>query len=106
MGATLPEPDHQLKVPVVKRPVYTLYLEQATPQHTFIHCDVRKWSPRVKRQLAEDFETLKSLHGGPLYALHDPTDHKHHKFLTMYGFKWAASFTDRLHRRMEIHVTR
>lgn len=106
MGQALPEPDHQFKVPVIRRPVYTLYLEQATAKHTFIHCDVHgRWTPRIKRDLAADWDTLKQLHGGPLYALHDPQDHKHSKFLTMFGFYWAASFTDRRHRRMEIHVT-
>jgi hypothetical protein len=106
MGEQLPEPDHQLKVPVVRRSVYTLYLEQATPRHTFIHCDVHgRWTPEVKRRLAADFETLKGLHGGPFYALHEPGDRKHTKFLAMFGFRWAASFTDRHHRRMEIHKT-
>jgi hypothetical protein len=102
----IPEPDHQFKVPVVRRPVYTLYLEQATRHHTFIHCDIRtRWTAKIKRDLAADFASLKSLHGGPFYALHDPSDQKHHKFLAMFGFKWAASFTDRRHRRMEIYAT-
>lgn len=100
----LPEPDHQLKVPVVRRPGYTLYLEQAAPAHTFIHCDVHgRWSPRAKRELIADWSTLLRLHGGPIYALHEPGDRKHSKFLAMFGFRWAASFTDRHHRRMEIH---
>ncbi|MBB3910154.1 hypothetical protein [Sphingomonas desiccabilis] len=106
MGAPLPAPSHQLKVPVVRRSVYTLYLEQATPQHTFIHCDVHHpWSGRVKRQLAADFEALKALHGGPLYALHERGDTKHSKFLAMFGFRWAASFVDHHHRHMEVHQT-
>lgn len=100
----IPEPDHQFKVPVVRRPVYTLYLEAATPRHTFIHCDVHtSWSPRIKRGLAADFETLQRLQGGPLYALHEPGDRKHLKFLSMFGFRPAASFTGRDGRPMEIH---
>ena len=102
----IPEPDHQFKVPVVRRRNYTLFLEQATRHHTFIHCDIHgRWTPRIKRDLADDFAAIKALHGGPLYALHEPSDTKHHKFLAMYGFKWAASFSDRRHRRMEIFVT-
>jgi hypothetical protein len=102
----LPEPDHQLKVPVVRRPVYTLYLEQATPGHTFIHCDVHgRWTRCTKKQLAADFDALKALHGGPFFALHEPGDTKHSKFLAMFGFRWCASYTDRHHRRMEIHTT-
>lgn len=102
----LPVPDHQLKVPVVRRQEYTLYLEQATRAHTFIHCDIHsRWSAAVKAQLAQDFAILLSLHGGPLHALHDPQDRKHHKFLRMFGFKWAAQFTDRRHCRTDIYVT-
>lgn len=102
----IPEPDHQLKVPVVRRSEYTLFLEQATARHPFIHCDIHsRWSPAVKAQLARDFATLKALHGGPFYALHDPSDLKHHKFLRMFGFKWAASFPDRLGRQTEIYAT-
>ena len=102
----IPEPDHQFKVPVVRKPEYTLYFEQATRAHTFIHCDIHeRWSPAVKAQLAQDFAALTALHGGPFYALHDPADRKHHKFLRMFGFKWAASFHDRQQSRMEIFAT-
>lgn len=102
----IPEPDHQLKVPVVRRSEYTLFLEQATTEHCFIHCDIHsRWSPAVKAQLAQDFATLKGLHGGPFHALHDPSDRKHHKFLRLFGFEWAASFLDRLGCRTEIYVT-
>lgn len=102
----IPEPDHQFKVPVVRRSEYTLFLEQATTRHAFIHCDIHvRWSPAVKAQLAEDFAALKALHGGPFLALHDPCDRKHHKFLRLFGFTWAASFLDRLGRRTEIYAT-
>ena len=102
----VPDAAHHLKVPVVRRQVYTLYLEQATADHTFIHCDVHgTWTPRTKRDLAADWQTLQALHGGPLYAMHTPGDHKHLKFLSMFGFRRAASFTDTLGRPMEIHHT-
>jgi len=98
--------DHQLKVPVVRRPVYTLYLEQATPHHTFIHCDIHgRWTPRTKRDLLADWTTLKALHGGPIHALHTPGDRKHTKFLSMFGFRRAASFIDHTGHNMEIHTT-
>ncbi|WP_375292307.1 hypothetical protein [Sphingomonas melonis] len=106
MGASLPEPDHQLKVPVVCRPVYTLYLEQATPAHTFIHCDIHgRWSPRIKRELIADWIALKNLHGGPLYALHAPADRKHLKFLHLFGFRRVSSFIDRTGHAKEIFST-
>ena len=92
----LPEPDHQLKVPVV----------QATPHHTFIHCDIHgRWSSKTKRALAADWATLKSLHGGPFYALHDPSDPKHMKFLHLFGFRRATSFIDSTGHVKEIHQT-
>lgn len=100
----IPEPDHQFKVPVVRRLSHTLYLEQATRLHTFIHCDVHtRWTQSVKAALSRDFATLRTLHGGPLYALHQPGDAKHSKFLSMFGFKFAAAFKDKAGRRMEIH---
>ena len=102
----IPEPDHQLKVPVVRRPEFTIYLEQATRDHTFIHCTVRRpWTRDVKARLAADFAALVSLHGGPIHALHDPQDAKHAKFLAMFGFVKAATYVDRLTGRpTEIHT--
>lgn len=86
--------DHQLKVPVVRRPAFTIYLEQATPRHTFIHCTVHvRWSPAVKAELADAFAALKDLHGGPFFAVHRPHDTKHKKFLQMYGFRFVSTFT-------------
>ena len=90
MGVPLSDP--QPKVPVVRRPEYTLYFEQATRDETFIHCDVYTWSPRVVRQLQADWSALLALHGGPIRALHTPGDRKHLKFLTLFGFKPVLSF--------------
>lgn len=78
---------------MVRREAYTLLLEQARPELTFIHCDVYgKWSKATKLQLSQDWQTLKSLHGGPLYALHDLEDHKHLKFLQLFGFHKVTEF--------------
>lgn len=90
----VPHADPQRKVPVVRRPEYTLYFEQATRDETFIHCDVYTWSPRVVRQLTADWQALHALHGGPIRALHTPGDRKHLKFITLFGFRHVASFTD------------
>lgn len=106
MGTPLPAPDHQLKVPVVRRPEYTLYLEQATPHCTFIHCDIHaRWSSRIKRRLTADWAALHGLHGGPFYAQHDPHDRLHLKFLTLFGFHRVASFIDSTGRAREIYRT-
>lgn len=87
--------DHQLKVPVVKRRDYTIYLEQANPTLTFIHCDVYRWSKTVLQNILTDWATLKELHGGPIYALHPPEDEKHLKFLRVVGMKYVSKYTDR-----------
>lgn len=102
----LPVPDHQLKVPVVYRPGYTLSLERATMDHTFIHCDVYgRWNKTLKAKLSADFATLRELHGSPFFAVHDPMDHKHLKFLLMFGFHHALAFTDNAGRPQEIFKT-
>lgn len=88
----VPAADPQLKVPVVRRPEYTLYLEQATRDETFIHCDVYTWSPTVRRKLTDDWQALKALHGGPIRALHTPGDRKHLKFITLFGFKRLVGY--------------
>ena len=102
----LPVPDPQAKVPVVRRAMYTLFFEQATPHHTFIHCDIHaRWSSATKRALAVDWVVLKGLHGGPIYAQHTPGDHLHAKFLTLFGFRRVASFIDHAGHCREIHQT-
>ena len=90
----VPVADHQFKVPVVRRPDFTLFLEQATRHHTFIHCSVYRWSPAVKKQLLADWQVLKGLVGAPIYALHTPGDIKHHKFLRLFGFHLVTSYPD------------
>jgi len=57
---------------------------------TFIHCDLKSpWSKTVKEKLKQDFEQLKRLHGGHIFALHEPEDTKHQKFLSMFGFEYV-----------------
>src|SRR3546814_8955258 len=98
------EADHQSKVPVIRRSEYTVYLEQATRHHTFIHCVIHvRWTHKVFRALTADFAVLRGLHGGPIYALHPPEDRKHHKFLFRMGFSLAESFIDSCGRPMEIY---
>lgn len=82
------------KVPVIVKPAYTVLLER-TSGLTFVHCEIHgRWSPRVKAELLADWSTFRSLHQAPILALHTPGDRKHHKFLTMFGFEFAGSFTD------------
>jgi hypothetical protein len=82
------------KVPVVQRDNFTLYLERSFGQ-TFIHCDIHgAWTKNVMRELSLAFDCLKCLHREPIYALHDPDDNKHLKFIQTFGFKFVETFTD------------
>lgn len=105
MGREASAVKRELKVPVVNRREYTIKLERSDNK-TFIHCDVYvPWSKTVKERLAEDFNTLKSLHRDYIYALHDPDDRKHKKFLSMFGFKYHDIFSDQTGRHRHIYST-
>ena len=101
----VPRYDPQLKTPVVRRPEYTLFLEQATRDETFIHCDVYTWSHHVARRLKADVEALLALHGGPIRALHTPGDAKHLKFITFLGFKYVTPHTGDRQPQRHIYST-
>ena len=93
----VPTPNPQAKVPVVQRPQYTLYLERATDQHSFVHCTITGlWTKEAKRQLLTDWSVLKELHAQPIYCLHDPEDHKHEKFISMFGLRFILEYVDAL----------
>ena len=72
--------------------VYTVTLEQAHGL-TFIHCDIHKrWSASIKRRLQSDFGQLLQLSDNQtFYTLSATDDHKHHKFLSLFGFTYAGT---------------
>lgn len=87
--------DHLLSVPVVRRPEYTIALEQPNPDCTFAHCSIHvPWTGRVRRQLTADWERVKQLHGGPFYALIPPHDTKLQRFARLFGFTPELVLTD------------
>lgn len=87
--------DHALNVPVVRRPEYTIGLEQPNPETTFAHCSIHvPWTGRVRRQITNDWERLKQLHGGPFYALIPPHDTKLQRFARLFGFNLELVLTD------------
>jgi len=89
---------HAVKVPVVRRWCYYIYFEHVQPNATFIHCELRtKWSKQVKRELQDGWHLLRLCHRGPIHALHDPSDHKHKKFLEMFGFKYQRDLSEKTH---------
>jgi hypothetical protein len=87
--------DHQDVVPVVRRPEYTLSLEQANVDTTFLHCTIHvPWTGRVRKQFSADFKALMDLHGGPLHAIVDPENEKLMRFIRLFGGEHVAYFTD------------
>lgn len=82
------------KAPVIVKPEYVVSFER-TSGMTFVHCEIKgRWSVNLKLSLLADWKALLSLHDAPIFALHTPGDTKHHKFLTMFGFKPHATYTD------------
>lgn len=59
-----------IKVPVVNRPDYTMYLELFEGMLWF-HTDVRKWDKEVKKNYLEDLDLLQYLVSVPIVALVD-----------------------------------
>ena len=84
----IPEMVHQhyFKVPVCIREHFIIQLEQHV-SGTFVHCHVTTYNATVKKELQACWNQVAHLHGGPIYALHDLPDHKHRKFLELFGFK-------------------
>jgi hypothetical protein len=75
-----------VKVPVVNRRDYTMYLELYSNMLWF-HTDVFKWTPAVKKEYLKDLEVLQNLVTVPLVALVEETDKKLAKFGESTG--WA-----------------
>ena len=68
-----------IKVPVVNRLDYTMYLEPCADMLWF-HTDVRKWTPEVKKEYLKDLQTLQYLVSIPLAALVEEDNIKLAKF--------------------------
>jgi hypothetical protein len=86
---------HEAKVPVIRKPEYTVAFEQINPETTFVHCTIHvPWTGRVRRQLTADWNALVNLHGGPFYAIIPPDNFKRQQFARTFGFERAAILTD------------
>jgi hypothetical protein len=68
-----------VKVPVVNRTDYTMYLEPCQGMLWF-HTDVRKWTPEVKKNYLKDLKLLQHLVAIPLAALVEEDNIKLAKF--------------------------
>ena len=75
-----------MKVPVVNKADYTMYLE-AFADMLWFHADVRKWSSEVKTRFLEDLNLLQYLVGMPLVALVEEDNNKLAKFGKVTGWK-------------------
>jgi len=75
-----------MKVPVVIRVDYTMYLESYADMLWF-HTDVRKWSSEVKTKFLEDLNLLQYLVDVPLVALVEEDNKKLAKFGEVTGWK-------------------
>lgn len=74
-----------MKVPVVLRDDYTMYLELHDAALWF-HTDVHKWSQKIKKKYLEDLNLLQYLTNVPLLALVEKEDTKLAKFGKLTGW--------------------
>jgi len=81
-----------MKVPVVLRDDYTMFLEFFEGMLWF-HTDVHKWTNEVKRNFIKDLDTLQTLVNVPLVAL--IYNIKLAKFVELIGFKYEQPFKGR-----------
>lgn len=78
-----------IKVPVVNRVDYTMYIELFEGMLWF-HTDIRKWTSTVKTKYLEDLNLLQYLVDVPLVAL--VNNDKLAKFAKTIGFKYNRPF--------------
>jgi hypothetical protein len=74
-----------VKVPVVNRQDYTMYLENFAGMLWF-HTDVHKWSSKVKEKYLEDLNLLQYLVNIPLVAMVEEDNNKLAKFGEVTGW--------------------
>ena len=80
-----------MKVPVVIRDDYTMFLEFFDGMLWF-HTDVHKWTAEVKIKYLEDLNILQYLTSCPLVAMVNKRDKKLSKFGSVIGFKYEQPF--------------
>lgn len=75
-----------VKVPVVNRPEYTMYLEHFDNVLWF-HTDIHQWSAKIKKQYMKDLDVLQHLSNCYFYALSEVVNEKLIKFGKSIGFE-------------------
>jgi len=80
-----------IKVPVVNRPDYRMYLE-LHDGFLWFHTDVFKWTPAVKIKYLGDLHLLQYLVDVPIVALVPEKDTKLAKFGRSIGFEYKQPY--------------
>ena len=75
-----------MKIPIVQRQDYVMFLEFFAGMHWF-HTDVFNWTSKVKKKYVEDLNLLQYLVSTPLVALIEEDNTKLAKFAKSIGFK-------------------
>ena len=91
-----------VKVPVVNRRDYTMYLELFSGMLWF-HTDVYRWTAAVKKEYLKDLDMLQSLTAVPLVAMLDEDNSKLIKFAETIGFKHVQPFVGQDNRMYLIY---
>ena len=91
-----------IKVPVVNRKDYTMYLELFSGMLWF-HTDVYRWTAAVKKEYLKDLDVLQSLTSTPLVAMLDEDNSKLIKFAETIGFKHVQPFVGQDNRMYLIY---
>lgn len=90
-----------VKFPVVQRPEYIMYLEYAHDMF-WLHTDVFKWTPEVKRHYVVNLDRLQDLLNVPIYGLVDNS--KLGKFGRSIGFNFLSLYKGNDGNDYEIYV--
>lgn len=77
-----------MKIPVVNRPDYVIYLEWFNEMH-WIHTDVFKWTKDTKKEYLKDLNNLQSLIDSPLFGAVEDGNTKLSKFGSKIGFSYV-----------------
>jgi hypothetical protein len=79
-----------VKIPVAIQPAYTIYFERFADR-TWTHADVRKWTPKIKKEFIQVHGLLQMMHGEPFYCLTD--NPKLEKFVQSLGYQYQQTLS-------------
>lgn len=90
-----------MKLPVVNRNEYTIYLEFYNNMY-WLHTDVFKWTAEVKKDYVRELNQLQILLNAPLYGIVD--NPKLGKFGRSLGFAFVNNVVGNDNRVYQIYV--